>query len=72
MKTLAAENNPFNDISHDEAAEIIADMEERSYHSNGATDVWKGKHPTRGSIYVVVPPMGTCLLLPFVIQQAVL
>lgn len=65
-------NRVFNDLDLSRAAEILEEMTDKEQIGHDGCPAYKGRHPDLGQIYLVLPPIGNPLLLPFVIRADVL
>jgi len=62
-------DNRVRNISYENAMDLIEGLSDRQRHDHGGVEIYSGKHPQHGEIYIVLPPVGGgILLLPFVIQ----
>lgn len=59
-----------DEISHEKAAEVIAEMSDVEVSETDGVTVHLGTHPNLGRMHVVIPAFGNGMLLfPFAIQE---
>lgn len=61
----------IDEVSIEAAYDIAATLTEVTRVTANGLLIIKGISPQHGSIYVIIPPFGDALLLPFAIQSSV-
>lgn len=51
------------DLTHEEAYEEAARLEDQTREDKTASTVFRGNHPEYGNVIIVIPPLGESLLM---------
>lgn len=57
-------------VSYEAAYEAVALLENKEVHHAEGVDVYSGRHPEHGNIFIAIPALGDgMLLLPFALHE---
>jgi hypothetical protein len=58
-------------VNHEQAYRRQAELLDQTVFETSSMTIFSGNHPLLGWIYIIIPPLGEALLVPFAIQSSV-